>query len=185
MKRTISMTLALIMILTLISPSVFAAATADTPSEDPTFTTTETVSIKDENGNWVVLESRTHQVSEGELADMQFPPDENSIVPLAVNYTQYRYEYPFENGNIMLSLNAKFEYEPGSHVDCISKTGSITQNKNGWIIMSKTFSSSKNALGTKATATMRAEFKTTAGQQRAYEVSISCNRSGTLSFSHS
>lgn len=186
MKRTISMTLALIvMTLTVISPSVSAAETANPPTEDLIVTATQTVSTKDENGEWVVLENYTYQVSEDELDDMQSPPGENDITPLAISYIQHRYNYPFENGNIELSLNAKFEYEPGSHVDCVSKTGSITQNKNGWIIMSKTISSSKNALGTKATATMKVVFKTTAGQERSYDISISCNRSGTLSFDHS
>ena len=181
MKRTFSMILALIMTLTVISPSVFAVEAADAPSENLVFTTTETVSMKDENGQWVVLESRTSQVSEEELAAMQSLPAANDIVPLTVNYTQYRKNASFENGAVELSLNAKFEYEPGNYVECVSKTGSITKNSYGWIIMSKTFSSSKNALGTRASATMDVVLKTTAGYNREYSVTVTCTLDGAVS----
>ncbi len=181
MKKMMSMILALVMAFTVISPSVLAVEATDASGENLVFTTTETVSMKDENGQWVVLESRTNEALAGEVTFAQPLTAPNGIVPLSVSYAEYRKNADFENGAVQLSLNARFEYEPGNYVECVSKTGSITKNAYGWIIISKTFSTSKNALGTRASATMDVVLKTTANKYREYSVTVTCTRDGNIS----
>lgn len=181
MKRTIAVMLTLILAFSVITPSAFAATAADASDETLVFTTTETVSQKNENGQWVVLETRTSQVSQEELDTIGTLSSAADVSPLTVGYTQYRKNASFENGAVELSLNAKFEYEPGDHVDCVSKTGSITKNSYGWLIMYKDIKTSKNFLGTRASATMEVILKTTAGYEREYSVTVTCTRDGAVS----
>lgn len=177
MKRTISMILALIMALTVISPSVFAAEPKPGPNEDLIFTTTATAYEEDENGQRVILEN----YSSTEVVSAQSIHEADGIVPLTVGYAEKTKPGVFEGGNVELSLYAKFEYEAGYYVDCISKRGSITKNTYGWIIKSKEVYTRQGPAGTYATATLDVILETTAGYNRSYSVTITCTRAGAIS----
>lgn len=175
MKKKISALIAVIMTLTILSPSVLAANFDETSTDSEfVYTMGSAVYYTDENGNLVLDE----EYSDLELVSAtELNPSDVASPNLVTGIQKHTKLF----GGLTATVQANFTYEPGYSVNCSFRFGSVDYLYSGW-----TLSKSSDLIVTKGSAdqwcrvTYRTYVLTENQSSRIYDVWIECYRSGTI-----